>query len=77
VGAVLFWTDSVHGVRTAQSRALIEAIAVAPSEDVLGELRRVARREHGLDVCGSFLELLIELRQERLEQHRKHSTRIA
>jgi len=49
-----------------QSRALIEAIAIAPSDDVLGELRRVATREHGLEVHGSFLELLIELRQEKL-----------
>ena len=49
-----------------QSRALIDAIALAPSDDVLGELRRVARREHGPDIHGSFLELLIELRQEKL-----------
>ena len=49
-----------------QSRALIDAIALAPSDDVLGELRRAARREHGLDIHGSFLDLLIELRQEKL-----------
>ena len=49
-----------------QSRAPIEAITLAPSGDVLGELRRVARREHGSELHGSFLELLIELRQEKL-----------
>jgi len=62
---------------TEQSRALVDAIAAAPSLDTLADLRRVARREHALDVRGSFLELLIELRQERLDQHRKHSSRIA
>ena len=49
-----------------QSRALIDAIALAPSDDALGELRRVARREHGPEIDGSFLELLIALRQEKL-----------
>ena len=49
-----------------QSRALIEAIAIAPSHDVLGELRRVAAREHSLEMHGSFLEWLIDLRQEKL-----------
>ena len=51
-----------------QSRALVDAIATAPSLDALADLRRVATREQRLDVRGSFLELLIELRQERLEQ---------
>ena len=49
-----------------QTRALVEAIAVAPSDDALQELRRVARHEHGFDVRGSFLELLLEYRQEKL-----------
>ena len=62
---------------TEQSRALVDAIAAAPSLDTFADLRRVARREHALDVRSSFLELLIELRQERLEQQRRQSSRIA
>ena len=53
--------------RTAeQCCALVEAIAVASSVAGLDELRQSAQREFGLDVHGSFLELLIELRQEKL-----------
>ena len=53
--------------RTAeQCCALVEAIAVASSVAGLDELRQYAQREFGLDVHGSFLELLIELRQEKL-----------
>jgi len=51
---------------TEQSRALVDAIATAPSLDALADLRRAAAREQRLDVRGSFLELLIELRQEKL-----------
>jgi hypothetical protein len=49
-----------------QSRALIDAIAVAPTPDALEELRRQVRRECGLDGRGSFAELLIEVRLEKL-----------
>ena len=49
-----------------QSRALVDAIANAASVEVLAELRRLARREHALDVRGGFLELLIELRRDTL-----------
>jgi hypothetical protein len=49
-----------------QSLALIDAIVVADSADVLSELRRQARREVGQDVGGSFLELLIDFRRSRL-----------
>ena len=53
--------------RTAeQCCALVEAIAVASSVAGLDQLRQDAQREFGLDVHGSFLELLIELRQEKL-----------
>ena len=53
--------------RTAeQCCVLVEAIAVASSVAGLDELRQDAQRELGLDVHGSFLELLIELRQEKL-----------
>ena len=55
--------------RTAeQCCALVEAIAVASSVAGLDELRQEAQREFGLDVHGSFLELLIELRQEQLSR---------
>ena len=49
-----------------QSRALVDAIATAPSLDALADLRRVATREQRLDARGSFLELLIEIREEKL-----------
>lgn len=49
-----------------QCRSLIDAIAAAASSDVLAELRRGVRREQGFDVRGSFVELLIDLRQEKL-----------
>jgi hypothetical protein len=62
---------------TEQSRALVDAIAGAPSLAILADLRRVARREHALDVGGSFLEMLIELRQERLERQTKRPSLIA
>ena len=55
---------------TEQSRALVDAIAAAPTLEALTDLRRVATREHALDVHGSFLELLIELRQEKLARYR-------
>lgn len=58
-----------------QYRALVEAIAVAASPDVLAALRGVVRREQGLDLRGSFAEVLIELREERLMRAQK--TRIA
>jgi len=49
--------------RTAeQCCALVEAIAVASSVAGLDELRQSAQREFGLDVHGSFLDVLIELR---------------
>jgi len=62
---------------TEQSRALVDAVACAQSLNTLVELRQLVRREHGLDVRGGFLEMLIELRQERLERHTKRSSRIA
>lgn len=55
---------------TEQSRALVDAIADAPSENILGELRQVATREHVLDASGSFLELLIALRQAKLTRRK-------
>ena len=60
-----------------QCCALVEAIAIASSIAGLDELRQAARREFGLDVRGSFVEALIDLRQERLEQQRRHVSRIA
>jgi len=58
--------------RTAeQCCALVEAIAVASSVAGLDELRQAAQREFGLDVRGSFVELLIDLRKERIEQQRR------
>ena len=49
-----------------QSRAIVDAIAIAPSADALGELRRDVRREYGPDVRGSFAEVLLDLRAEQL-----------
>ena len=49
---------------TEQSGALVAAITAATS---LAELRHVARREYGLEAGGSFLELLIDFRQEKLD----------
>jgi hypothetical protein len=60
-----------------QCLARIEAIAVASSIAGLDELRQDADREFGLDVRGSFVELLIDLRRGRLEQQRRHASRIA
>ena len=52
---------------TEQYRALIEAIAVASTLEALAALRAVVQREQpGPDVRGGFVEMLIELRQERL-----------
>ena len=62
---------------TEQCCALVEAIAVASSVAGLDELRQAVQREFGLDVRGSFVELLIHLRRERLEQQRRHASRIA
>jgi hypothetical protein len=62
---------------TEQCRALIEAIAVASSIDALATLRCAVRREHGLDVQGGFVELLIELRREKLERSMTRPSRIA
>ena len=69
--------------RTAeQCCALVEAIALSSSVAALDELRQAAQREYGRDVCGSFVELLIELRQQRLDQQRldqqrRHPSRTA
>ena len=60
-----------------QSRALVDAIATAASVEVLAELRRVARREHALDVRGGFLELLIELRRDTLMRARADTSTVA
>ena len=49
-----------------QSRALVDAIATAPSVDALADLRRLASREQMLNVSGGFLELLIALREDML-----------
>jgi hypothetical protein len=51
-----------------QSRAIVEAIAAAPSADALETLRQQARREGSFEVVGSFLELLIDFRQSKLER---------
>jgi hypothetical protein len=51
-----------------QSRTLVDAIAAAPSVGALEQLRREAGREFGLDVLGSFVELLIDLRRAQLER---------
>jgi hypothetical protein len=59
-----------------QSRALIDAIFVADSADVLGELRRQARRELGRDVVPcSFLEVLIDVRLSTLERANRRTGR--
>jgi hypothetical protein len=50
-----------------QSRALVEAIAAAPSADALETLRQQARREGNFEVVGGFLELLIDFRQSKLD----------
>ena len=62
---------------TEQYRALIEAIAVASTIEALVALRRVVRREYGLDAEGGFVESLIQLRHQRLEQLRWQPSRIA
>ena len=49
-----------------QSRAILDAIAIASSADALAELRRDVRREYGPDVRGSFAEVLLDLRAEQL-----------
>jgi hypothetical protein len=49
-----------------QSRAIIDAIATAPSADALGTLRRAVGRAYGPDVRGSFAEVLLDLRAEHL-----------
>ena len=49
-----------------QSRAILDAIAIASSVDALAELRRDVRREYGPDVRGSFAEVLLDLRAEQL-----------
>jgi len=49
-----------------QSRAILDAIAIAPSADALGELRRDVSREYGPDARGSFAEALLDLRAEQL-----------
>jgi hypothetical protein len=51
---------------TEQSRELVDAIVAAPSLDALEALRRVAMREHGPDVHSTFVELLIDVRREKL-----------
>jgi hypothetical protein len=58
-----------------QSRALIDAIFVADSVDVLAELRRQARCELGRDGDGSFLELLIDVRLSTLERANRRTGR--
>ena len=57
--------------------ARVEAIAVASSIGCLDELRQSAQCEFGLDVRGGFVELLIDLRQERLDQRQRRASRIA
>ena len=60
-----------------QCCALVEAITLESSVAGLDELRQAARREYGREVRGSFVELLIELRQHRLDQQRRHPSRTA
>jgi hypothetical protein len=49
-----------------QTRALIDAIAGADSLDILSDLRRQVRLECGPAARGSFVELLIDVRQAKL-----------
>ena len=49
-----------------QSVALVEEIAAAPSSEALEELPRRTRREYGLEMLGSFAEILIDLRRTSL-----------
>lgn len=58
-----------------QSRAFIEAIATAPSIDALRVLHRQATRECGWEIRGSFLELLIEVTQEKLARQASNDER--
>lgn len=51
---------------TQEYRALIDAIAAAPSLDALSALRSEVRREHGFDIQGGFVEVLLELRLVKL-----------
>ena len=60
-----------------QSRELIEAIATAVSVEALTELRRVARREHLLDLRGGFLELLIAVRLDNLTHARVPGAKVS
>ncbi len=55
-------------LNTDEFRALVDAIALAPSADALSDLRVDVRREYGADVAGSFIELLLALRAEKLTQ---------
>ena len=51
-----------------QSRALVDAIATAPSSVALADLRLEARRAGLFDVGGGFVEVLMGLREYRLSQ---------
>lgn len=51
-----------------QSRALVDAIAAAPSSVALADLRLEARRAGLFDAGGGFLEVLMGLREYRLSQ---------
>ena len=53
-----------------QCRAIINDIALAASAAALAELRRLTRREYGRDLDGSFAELLMDFRLEKLAHDR-------
>ena len=49
-----------------QCQAIINDIAVAASAAELDELRRLMRQQYGRDLDGSFAELLMDFRLEKL-----------
>ena len=53
---------------TEQYRALVNEVAAAPSISELAALRLEARRAGVLEIRGSFLEVLMGLREHRLSQ---------
>jgi hypothetical protein len=53
---------------TEQCRSLVNEVAAAPSISELATLRLEARRAGMFDVRGSFLEVLMGLREHRLSQ---------
>jgi hypothetical protein len=57
-----------------QCRSLVDAIATAASMDVLAELHREVRREQGFDARTSFVDVLIDMRREKLARQAADTT---